>query len=56
MNLPERNIKILTFLPDPMKMATDDYNTYKLQTLAPSVSTADGRKRLRQKVLLGDVN
>jgi len=55
-NLPETNIKILTFLPDPIKMAADDYNTYKLETLAPSLSSADSRKRLRQKVLLGDVN
>jgi hypothetical protein len=52
----DTNIKILAFLPDPIKMATDDYNTYKLHTLAPSLSTADSRKRLRQKVLLGDVN
>ena len=36
MNLPETNIQILlTFLPDPIKMATDDYNTYSTNYKRP---------------------
>ena len=58
MNLPETNIQNPYFPSRPNKDGNRrlQHVQYKLQTLSPSLSTAEGRKRSSQKVLLGNVN